>query len=60
MLTAEGHHFIWPLIMGVYTVLGGYPIFYGMIPSRKGGVNKCPFKRIYYAIFGKEGLVFIW
>ena len=68
MLTAEGQHFICPLNMGYIPYQRVILAFRGIfLPEKRvlqdmiccpSAVNKCPFKRTYYFIFGKECLVF--
>ena len=68
MLTAEGQHFICPLNMGYIpykrVILSSRGIF---LPEKRvlqdmiscpSAVNKCPFRRTYYSIFGKECFIF--
>ena len=68
MLTSEGQHFICPLNMGYIPYQRVILDFRGMFLPKKrvlqdmiccpSAVNKCPFKRTYYSIFGKECFVF--
>ena len=68
MLTAEGQHFIFPLNMGYIPYYRVILCFRGIFLPEKRVLqdmiccpspgNKCPFKRTYYSIFGKECLVF--
>ena len=68
MLSAEGQHFICPLNVGYILYQGVILAFRGLILPGKTvlqdmiycpfAVNKCPFKRPYYSIFGRECLVF--
>ena len=67
MLTAEGQHFICPLNVGYIPYQRVILAFKGIfLPEKRvlqnmicrpSAVNKCPFKRTYYFIFGKECLV---
>ena len=64
MLPAEGQHFICPLNVGYILYYGVSLAIRGLfLPEKKvlqdmkccpSAVNKCPFKRIYYSIFGKK------
>ena len=68
MLTAQGQHYIFPpnmAYMPYERVILGFSSIY--LPEKRvfqdmiccpSAVNKCPFKRTYYAIFGNECLVF--
>ena len=68
ILTGEGQHFIYPLNMGYIQYYRVILAFRGYFLSEKrelqdiiccpSALNKCPFKRIYSSIFGKECLVF--
>ena len=68
MLTAEGQHFICPLNMGYIPYQRVILAFKGIfLPEKRvlqdmiccpSAVNKCPFKRTYYFIFGNDYLVF--
>ena len=69
MLTAEGQHFICPLNMGYIPYKPVILAFRGMfLPEKRvlqdmiccpSAVNKCPFKRTYNSIFGKNALYLV-
>ena len=66
--TAEGQYFICPPNIGYIPYYRVILAFRGIfLPEKRvlqdmiccpSAVNKCPFKRTYYSIFGKECLVF--
>ena len=68
MLTADGQHFICPLNIGYILYQRVILDFRGLfLPERRvlqdmmgcpSAVNKCPFKRTYYNMFGKECFIF--